>query len=84
LVETEELVAFVQQRLSERVVLGRPTFVSWAAVEEEDPGEGFGVFGLVGEGFVFAGAAGEDFDRVGGRGGGGIVFGDGEEVFGDF
>jgi hypothetical protein len=63
-------------------VLWWATFIAWPTVEEDDPWELFIILGLVGVGFVFACAAGKDFD--GACFGLGVVFGDVEEVLGDF
>lgn len=46
-------------------MLWRPTFVSRAPIQEDDPRELLVVLGLVGEGFMFARASSKDLDRAG-------------------
>lgn len=72
--------------MGERVCLGRAAFETGTAVEVAHPGELVfgGVCGGHNGGVVFLDAAGEDFEGIGFGGGFGVVFGDGEVVFGDF
>lgn len=64
------------------------TFDSWAAVEIDHPGDlvfGWIVVCRCDDGrLIFLDAASEDLERVGGRGGFGVVLGDEEVVFGHF